>query len=440
MKNSDLANTQKTVTFNSDLKSLTRVGKIVFVLLFGFGGAWAALAPINGAALAPGTVVVRSYSKVVQHLEGGIINNIFVEDGERVLQGDPILDLDNTQPLAQLEIVNSQYIALRALEGRLIAEREDFADLTYPSDFMPQGERTKEEMRAQAEIFKARASALEAGTAILEQRIDQLETRITGLQGVQNSKELLSISYDEELADVRELLGQGFSDKNRVRGLERNVAQLDGEVAELLATIASTEVQVGEARLQILQQERDFQNQVVTELAEVQTSINDAVERKTALEDIVSRTVVRAPESGLVNGLQVHTKGGVITPGMEIGEIVPETDDLVIEARVSPNDIDRVAIGQEAMIRFSTFGNGTVPTIFGELINLSADTLLDQYTGGSYYLARVNVSEESMLEMDDLALLPGMPAEVFIETGSRTFFEYIFKPFSNAMARGLRED
>ncbi len=432
--------TNEQVAFNSDLKPLKKAGMTVFIILFGFGGAWAAWAPINGAALAPGTVVVKSYSKVVQHLEGGIINDIFVEDGERVLQGDPILDLDNTQSLSQLEIVNGQYIALKALERRLIAERDESPELIYPPSFMPDTERTEEEKRAQVEIFEARASALEAGIAILEQRIDQLETQITGFRGVQTSKETLSVSYQEELADVRELLVQGFSDKNRVRELERNVAQLNGEVAELVATIAATEVQAGEATLQILQQQKEFQNQVVTQLAEVQTGINDTIERKTALEDIVSRTVVRAPESGLVNGLQVHTKGGVVTPGMEIGQIVPETDDLVIEARVSPNDIDRVAIGQRATIRFSTFGNGTVPTIFGKLINISADTFLDQYTGGSYYLARVNVSEESLVDMGDLALMPGMPAEIFIATGSRTFFEYIFKPFSNAMARGLRED
>ena len=162
--------------------------------------------------------------------------------------------------------------------------------------------------------------------------------------------------------------------------------------------------------------------------------------RITALEDVVARTVIRAPEAGLINGMQVHTEGGVITPGMRIADIVPETDDLVVEARVSTTDIDRVSVGQEAMIRFSTFGSGSVPTIFGTVINLSADSFTSEATGAAYYLARVNVTEESLLDLQDLTLLPGMPAEVFISTGSRTFLEYIFKPFSNAMARGLRED
>ena len=162
--------------------------------------------------------------------------------------------------------------------------------------------------------------------------------------------------------------------------------------------------------------------------------------KRQVLEDIVSRTIVRAPDSGLVNGLQVHTIGGVISPGMRIVDIVPETDDLIVEARVLPIDVDRVIVGQEATIRFSTFGGGTVPTVFGELISVSADSFQDQVTGAPYYLARVEVTDNSLADLGDLTLIPGMPADVFIKTGSRTLFEYLLKPFSNAMARGLRED
>jgi len=172
----------------------------------------------------------------------------------------------------------------------------------------------------------------------------------------------------------------------------------------------------------------------------VQTNVNDSVERVNALEDIVSRTVVRAPESGIVNGLQVHTIGGIVAPGMRIVDIVPEEDDLIVEVEVSPNDIDRVIIGQDASIRFSTFAMGTVPTIYGTVINLSADSFINETTGVSYYLARVEVSPGGIEDLGELSLMPGMPAEVFIATGSRTFLEYLFKPFSNALARGLRED
>ena len=439
--NSSAANThEKSKRFNTDLTHQSRSGVIIFILLFGLGGVWAASAPINGAAIASGTVMVRSYSKTVQHLEGGIINNIFVENGARIEEGDPILDIDNTQPLAQLEIVSSRHVALKALETRLIFERDGESEINYDLDFLSQSDRAREEAKAQIEIFRARKSSREGAIEVLEQRIDQLDSQKQGLLGLKESKGLLSISYREELKDVLELLGQGFSDKNRLRELERNVAQLDGEVAELEANIASTDVQVGESQLQILQLEKDFHNEVVTQLATVQTELNDVVEQITALEDIVSRTIVRAPASGLVNGLQVHTIGGVITPGMRIVDVVPDNEDLIIEAQVDPIDIDRVSIGQEATIRFSTFGSGTVPTMFGEVIHLSAESLVSERTGIPYYLARVEVTLESLQELSDLTLMPGMPAEVFIATGSRTLLQYLFKPFSNAIARGLRED
>jgi epimerase transport system membrane fusion protein len=431
---------QEPPQFNADLNAHKRLGVLLFVALFGFGGIWASTAPIDGAALAPGVVTVRSYSSVVQHLEGGIINDIFVENGESVEQGEPILELDRTQSLAGLEIANSEFIALRALEIRLIAERDVHETLDYPVEFLALGNKAEVETEAQIEIFNARRSAFEGSIEVLGQRIEQLRSQIVGLKALKDSKDELAKSFQEELEDIRALLDQGFADKNRLRALERNVATFKGEAAELLASISSTEVQIGETQLQIIQQEREFQNNVVTELSEVQTNVSSALERVTANEDIVSRKVVRAPESGLVNGLQVHTIGGVITPGMRIVDIVPQEEDLIIEAQVTPGDIDRVEVGQRATIRFSSFGMGTVPTISGEVINISADSMVNESTLLSYYLARVEVSPDSLNSLGDLALMPGMPAEVFVATGSRTLVEYLMKPFSNAMARGLRED
>jgi epimerase transport system membrane fusion protein len=410
------------------------------LLLFGFGGIWAATAPIDGAAIAPGLVTVKSYSKIVQHLEGGIIKDIFVEDGASVDANDPILEIDNTQPLAALEIENQRLFSLRALDIRLKTERDGIERLVYPQSLISEGSRENEEMEAQIEIFEARRSANRGSIELLEQRMEQLQSQITGYLGLQASKETLTVSYNEELTDIRELLSQGFSDKNRLRELERNIAVLEGEVAELTSTIASTEVAIGEARLQILQQEKEFHNAVVSELREVQTSINDGVERAIVLEDVVSRTIVRAPDAGIVNGLQVHTIAGVITPGMRILDIVPQEDDLIIEAQVSPIDIDRVAVGQEATILFSSFGMGTAPSVYGKVTSVSADSIIDQFSGVPSYLARVEVSQESIDALADLSLMPGMPADVFIATGSRTLMQYIFKPLSNSVAKSLRED
>ena len=440
MNSSEAASTSQPAQYDSNLNTHKRFGMLLFIALFGLGGVWAATAPIDGASLAPGIVTVRSYSKIIQHLEGGIIDQIFVENGARVNEGDPILNLDSTQSLAALEIANNEYISLRSLEMRLVAERDGLTTLDYPIEFLDQGETTAEETSGQIEIFNARRSAIENSIQVLEQRVQQLRSQIIGLTALRESKDTLANSFEEESEDIRELLGQGFSDKTRLRDLERNIASYLGEAAELHASISATEIQIGETQLQIIQQEREFRNQVVTELGEVQTNVNEVIERITALQDVVSRTTVRAPESGIVNGLQVHTIGGVIGPGMRIVDIVPQEEDLIIEAEVPPIDIDRVEIGQNATVRFSTFGMGSVPRIHGEVINISAESMINETTNIPYYLARVEVSPDSLDDLGGLVLVPGMPAEVYIATGERTFLQYLLKPFSNAIARGFRED
>ncbi len=416
-----------------------RVGMIIFFLVFGVFGGWSALAPLDGAARAAGTVTVKSYSKVVQHLEGGIVGDIYVQNGDHVVAQQPLLLMDDTQSVSQLGITNSQFVALKARESRLMAERDRADVVAYPSVLVASETNVGEEIASQNQIFAARKAAMEGSIEVLEQRIVQLQSMLVGQAALKTSKETLAASFAEELVDVIALLSQGFSDKLRLRELERNVASLEGEAAELTANIAATEVQIGEARLQILQQDREFHNEVVNELGNVQTSLKDISERVIALQDIVSRTVVRAPVDGIVNGMQFHTIGGVIGPGTPIADIVPQSDELILEAKVPVIDIDRVSVGQEAIIRFSTFGSST-PTIYGVVLNLSADSLIDEVTRMPYYLARVEVTEEGMEELGSLVLLPGMPAEVFITTGSRTFLQYLFKPFTNAMARTFIED
>ncbi|MEQ8408691.1 MAG: HlyD family type I secretion periplasmic adaptor subunit [Gammaproteobacteria bacterium] len=423
----------------TSMESPKRIGLTIFFLVFGLFGVWAAVAPLDGAAQAVGTVTVRSYKKVIQHLEGGIVSNILVQDGDHVAAGDPLLVMDDTQPLAQLEIINGRFMATKAREARFIAERDQLDAIIVPQELDENEPAVRAELDAQREIFAARKESRLGETEVLEQRIQQLQSQLVGLRGLKNSKEQLAISFNEELDDVSELLSLKFSTRDRLRELERNRSRLEGEAAELTASIASTEMQIGETRLQILQLNREFRNEVVQSLSETQTSLKDIRERRNALQDVVSRTVVRAPVGGIVNGMQFHTIGGVIGPGTQIAEIVPQSDELIVDARVSPIDIDRVAIGQEATVRFSTFGS-SVPTITGEVLSLSADSFQDEATGMSYYRARVEVTEEGMEELGDLTLLPGMPAEVFIATGSRTLLQYLFKPFSNAIARSFNED
>ena len=262
---------------------------------------------------------------------------------------------------------------------------------------------------------------------------------VEGMQALKETKDLLATSYAEELEDTRALLEKGFSEKTRVRELERNFAAISGDSAELASNIAASEVQIGETRLQMIQLRSDFLNEVVSELGDTQTSLNDVYERITALEDIVERTTVKAPEKGIVNGMQIHTVGGVIGAGSVIAELVPENDDLILEASINPIDIDRVAEGQDARIRFSAFGS-RAPTAFGNLLSLSADAFANPNDGSSYYLARVEVDPASLDELGDLSLMPGMPAEIYINTGSRTFLQYLMKPLSNTIARSFNED
>lgn len=424
---------------NTSMEGSKRIGLTLLFLVFGVFGFWSAFAPLDGAAFAPGSVTVKSYKKIVQHLEGGIVAEILARDGDLVPAGQALLVLDDTQPKASLEIVTSQYVALKMREARLIAERDGLSSVEYPIELSISEAGAQQEIAAQNEIFTARRNAYEGRIGILGQRVDQLQNQVVGMEAQRETKDLLAQSFAEELADTQSLLKQGFSEKTRLRQAERNYASYSGEAAELTANIAATQVQVGETELQILQQKSEFQNEVVTELSEVQTTLKDTSERLTALTDVVRRTTIVAPDTGAVNGMQIHTIGGVIRPGAQIAEIVPESDELIVQASVNPIDIDRVSEGQEARIRFSTFGN-RAPTIFGTLITLSADAILNEATGTSYYLARVEVNPESIEELGDLALMPGMPAEVYINTGSRTLLQYLFKPLSNAASRSFNED
>ena len=417
-----------------------RIGLGIAFLVFGVFGVWAAVAPIDGAAVAMGTLRTKSYNKVVQHLEGGIVKTINIQSGDHVDAGDVLLVMDSTQSQAMLEILNGQLLTAIAHEARLLAERDDATAVSYPALVLSAGQLGNNEITAQNQIFLTRAAARDGAIAVLEQRIGQLVSRLDGLKAMQTSKQTLAASFADELEDFRGLLEDGFTDKQRLRELERNHANVSGEAADLTATIASTEIQVGETRLQIIQTRNEFQNDVANQLAEVQNQLKDIRERITANSDIVARTEVRAPIEGIVNNLQVHTEGAVLPPGSPIAEIVPKGEELIIEATVSPIDIDRVTEGLEAMVRMSAFNGKQVPTLYGTVLTLSADAISDPNTGTSYYLARIGLKQESVEALEGLELVPGMPAEVYIATGPRTFLQFVMKPLSNAAARGLRED
>lgn len=428
-------------SLHTDDRPVRRIGALIVLLTFGVFGVWAFFAPMDSSALAPGVVVVKSFKKTVQHLDGGIVAKIMVKDGDLVNEGDPLIILDDTQIKAQLGIASGQYISLAAQVARLQAERDqktqiDFSSLLgYETD-----PRTRDAELAETNAFLARKSAHEGQIAVLQQRVSQVSSKIEGLKAQVLSKQQLAASFAEEVKDFKELLAEGFADKVRLRELERNHALQTGEIAQLNAEIATNQMLIGETRLQILQLQKQFQEEVAAKLSDTQTQLNDATERVNANRDKLERIVIKAPAGGMVLGLEVHTEGGVVSPGRPILDIVPQDAELIVEAQVSPMDIDRVSVGLQAEVRFSAFKQSKTPKMFGQVIQLSADRLVDQKNGQPYYLARVELTPESQADLGNLQLLPGMPAEVLINTGERTLFEYLAQPATNAFARSFIED
>lgn len=431
-------------TFELDVsdKKPKLIGLLILFVTFGMFGTWAVLAPLDSAALAPGVVTVKTYRKTIQHLEGGIVEQINVRDGDQVEAGEVLLVLDDTQARAELGIVRGQMIAAQALEARLKAERDQQEKIKFPDTFDEQDKRVEEAVLSERQVFQARMNSHLGEIEVLEQRMTQIDEQIKGLDAVIRSKKELMASYQDEIQELSELLSDGFVDKQRLRDFERRVSELDGAMADHRSSIAQAKMKQGETRLSILQLKKDFHTEVVNQLSEVQSTLFDLRERERALMDRVERTEVRAPEAGMVLGMTVHTVGGVVQSGAPILDIVPAASDLVIEAQVSPIDIDRVSVGKLADIRFSAFKSATTPVIEGQVEQISADRLTNEETGMPYYLARVELTEEgrSNLEAANLVLVPGMPSEVLINTGERTLLEYLVQPATNAFARSLIED
>lgn len=421
-------------------RPIRRLGYLILFLTFGLFGSWAVFAPLDSAALAPGVVTVKSYRKTVQHLEGGIVKALHVRDGDMVQAGDVLVELDGTQTLAELEMVRSQLIAVRAMEARLTAERDDLPSLVFVPTSEGNDPRVIEAQQNEQRIFVARRSSRLGEIDVLKKRKVQLEEQVRGFQEVIASKQELARSYQSEIGDLNELLKEGFVDKQRLLEQERSVTRLRSEVADLKSSIAQTRLQIGETELQIAQLQKNFISEVVNQLAEVQTQGFDLSERLSAVQDRANRIQIRAPESGMVLGMTVHTVGGVVGPGTPLLDIVPATEDLIVEVQISPMDIDRIAPGKLADIRFSAFKSATTPVIEGQLTQVSADRLVNEQTGVPYYLGRVELTDKGRKDLGPLLLVPGMPAEVLINTGARTLLNYLVQPATNAFARSLIED
>ncbi len=416
------------------------IGFLIVFVTFGIFGTWATFAPLESAALAPGVVTVQSYRKTVQHLEGGIVKELLARDGDMVSAGDPLIILDDTQLRAEYGMTRSQLVAAQAMEARLAAERDGLESIDFSRMLEADSERAREARQSETQIFNARRGSRLGEISVLQKRIGQLNEQISGLQSMIATKRDLEKSYSGEIGELAELLSEGYVDKQRLLEQERKLGMLRAEIADHQSDITRTKLQISETELQMVQLNKDFSSEVVGQLAEVQTRVFDLQERVSALQDRSNRVVIRAPEDGMILGMKIHTVGGVVSPGTPLLDIVPSVSDLIVEAQVSPIDIDRVSVGKKADIRFSAFKNATTPEIEGKVVQISADRLMNEQTGMPYYLARVSLTEEGIRSLGSLKLQPGMPAEVLINTGDRTMLQYLMQPATDAFARSMIED
>ena len=418
------------------------LGLSALALFFVIGGIWAATAPLSGAVIAPGVVSPESSRKTVQHLEGGIIRELKVREGQRVKANELLVIMENVSAQSEVGALTRRLRVLVATEARLRAERTGSAtiDFSHPS----LSDRTNPDVQAsiEAEInqFQTRRENAINRTAILNQRIAQLDKQIDGfrrqLQGVMQQFVLIK----EEIEGVDELYKKGLARKPRLLALQRSEAQLRGSEGELVARVARTEEAIGETKLQIINMKIEHQEEINQQLSGVRGTRSELEEQIRTSLDRLRRTEIRAPVTGTVLSLRYKTTGGVIRPGEPILDLVPLDGELVIEARVATNDGDNVQSGQNAYIVFPSFSQRNLKRISGKVERISPDTLEDNRSGERYYSARVTVDRRRLHEIaPEIELAPGMPAEVFIETGERTMLEYLMQPFLQSVERAFRE-
>jgi HlyD family type I secretion membrane fusion protein len=425
-----------------------RSGVLIMTLFFGAFGGWAAFAPLSSAIIAPGAVVVSGNRQAVQHLDGGIVKRLLVEEGERVQEGQVLLELDDTDLRAEAKVLTTRFITLAATRSRLEAERDGRDRIEPPAAFaeLEEADRALAEqaLRVQADRMEARARSLENETSMLTQRIEQLNAQIEGFEAQMASQERQGELLAEELEGTRSLADRGLTPQTRVRALERDAAATEGQRAEYDAQVASAREQIAGQELEIIQLRRAHDDAVMEELQDVEQALSEVEPRREAVIAQVARASLRAPATGLVVGLGVHTESGVIAPGDVLMEIVPEDRPLVVQARVNPSDIDALEAGARAQIRLTAFPQTEAPILYGELSRVSADRMVEEKTGAPYYLAETVIAPEELERVESIRngaaeLRAGMPAEVVFPTGTRTALQYLIEPLSRRLRHSLRE-
>ncbi|QWG17991.1 HlyD family type I secretion periplasmic adaptor subunit [Bradyrhizobium sediminis] len=417
------------------------IGLAVIVVLAGGLGGWAATAQISGALIAPGQIVVDTNVKKVQHPTGGVVGEVRVRDGAAVKAGDVVVRLDDTVTKASLAIVTKSLNGLWARAARLEAEQRGLDKLTFPPMLLDRADDpdVQNVMASESKLFEVRTTGRAGQKSQLRERVAQLNEEIAGLTAQEKAKEKEIALIEKELVGVRSLYEQHLVQLSRLTVLERDAARLNGERAQYIAARAQARGKITETELQIIQVDKDLVSEVSKDLRETNDKIGEFVERKVTAEDQLRRIDIRAPQDGVVLQSTVHTVGGVITAGDAIMLIVPQADALSVEAKVNPQDIDKLQVGQKTVLRLSAFNQRTTPELNGTVTRVSPDVTTDQRTGQSYYTIRVSMSPEEVARLGEVKIIPGMPVEAFVQTGDRTMLSYLMKPLSDQLMRSFRE-
>ncbi len=431
--------TDLTRSLHSTRKPLILGLVAVALLVVGIGG-WAAATQISGAVIAPGKLVVDSNVKKVQHPTGGVVGELLVKEGDRVQQGDVVVRLDGTQARSSLAVVNKALDELVARQARNEAERDGDKSVTFPADLVERKDdpEVARLMAGEQRLFEMRKAARDGQKAQLREQIQQLQLQIEGTQAQEAAKTKEVKLLMQELESVRVLWKQNLVQISRVTALERDAARLEGERASLIAAVAQGRGRIAELELKIHQIDQDLSTEVGKELAEIRAKKSELTERRVSAEDQLKRIDLVAPQDGRVFQRNVHTVGGVIQAGEPVMLIVPQTEALIVEAKVAPHDIDQIHIGQHAVLRFAAFNQRTTPELNGEVIHIGADVAQDDKATEPYYSVRVRVSDGELARLGGLQLLAGMPVEVFIQTTPRTVASFLVKPLTDQLARAFR--
>ncbi|TIM26424.1 MAG: HlyD family type I secretion periplasmic adaptor subunit [Mesorhizobium sp.] len=422
------------------LRTAIAIGLAAILLFFGAFGGWAAFAPLKSAVLADGIVKVDGERKVVQHLEGGIVDRLFVREGDLVEAGDVVIGLDDTQSRARLNLLNGRLVNRLALSSRLRAERDGADTVSFPASLTRSPSvSTGDALRVQTQVFEARRLSIEGQTAILTKRIEQTLEEITGIEQLVEAQDRLIAMLAQEVGDLEALFEKGLTTRERYMVLRRRQAELEGERSIQVASIARARKAVSELEQQIADISTTRLNQAVDQLSQVEEELLELQQQIRSAEDILGRVDIRAPVSGTVMNLQVHSARGVIAPGQPLMDIVPMPARLVVEAHVRPEDVEEIAPGQAVQIRFLSYRMRRLPLVTGSVRLVSADRLVDERSGQAYFATMVDVDVGPLAGADAAPIVPGMPADVVIVTGSRTLLEYLGDPLVRVLHRTMRE-